>query len=109
MDSDGQEAKGMASCQLVYFDDCWWISDVLWATNTNGIPIPQNILKSNITLEIGQVLRQADFNFEFYPPGGQVWFLLFAIWFFVFPRISCFTLLAFHSYNLKNIFFLYKK
>ena len=116
MDSDGQEAKGMASCQLVYFDDCWWISDVLWTTNTNGIPIPQNILKNNVTVGIGQVLRQADFNFEIYPPrrtglpaGRQVWFLLFAIWFFVFPRISCFTLRAFHSYNLKNIFFLYKK
>ena len=68
MDSDGQEAKGMASCQLVYFDDCWWISDVLWTTNTNGIPIPQNILKNNVTVGIGQVLRQADFNFEIYPP-----------------------------------------
>ena len=45
MDSDGQEVKGMTSYQLVYFDDRWWISDVLWTTNTNGIPIPPKYFK----------------------------------------------------------------
>ena len=45
MDSDGQEVKGMTSYQLVYFDDRWWISDVLWITNTNGIPIPPKYFK----------------------------------------------------------------
>ena len=62
-----------------------------------------------LLLELDRYFGRRILILKFIRPGGQVWFLLFAIWFFVFPRISCFTLRAFHSYNLKNIFFLYKK
>ena len=44
-DSDNQEVKGMTSYQLIYFDDRWWISDVLWTSNTNGVPIPSKYLE----------------------------------------------------------------
>jgi len=44
-DSENQEVKGMTSYQLIYFDDRWWISDVLWTSNSNGIPIPGKYIK----------------------------------------------------------------
>ena len=44
-DSQNREAKGITSYQLVYFDGRWWISDVLWTTDTNGVPIPKKYLK----------------------------------------------------------------
>jgi len=51
-DSDNEEARGISSYQLIYFDDRWWISDVLWTANTNGVKIPEKYLtnqKDNAT------------------------------------------------------------
>lgn len=44
--SENQEAIGMISYQLVYFEDRWWILDVLWTTDTNGIKILEKYLKN---------------------------------------------------------------
>mgnify|MGYP006274230525 FL=1 len=43
-DSEGVEARGMNSYQLVYFEDRWWISSVLWTLETEENPIPQKYL-----------------------------------------------------------------
>ena len=40
-DSENQESKGITSYQLLYFHDRWWISDLLWTTDSNGAPIPR--------------------------------------------------------------------
>ena len=43
-DSDGYEEKGIASYQLIYLEDRWWILSVLWTGNSNGVEIPQQYL-----------------------------------------------------------------
>ena len=43
-DSENQEGKGITSYQLVYFEERWWIADILWTTDSNGIPIPEKYL-----------------------------------------------------------------
>ncbi|WP_445955493.1 hypothetical protein [Yeosuana sp.] len=45
-DSENQEVKGITSYQLIYFNERWWISDLLWTTDTNGNPIPEKYLKN---------------------------------------------------------------
>lgn len=45
IDSEGEEGKGITSYQLVKFDDRWWISDVLWTTDSNGVEIPEEYIK----------------------------------------------------------------
>jgi hypothetical protein len=43
-DRDGVDARGVNSYQLIYINDRWWISDVLWTSNDNGVPIPERYL-----------------------------------------------------------------
>lgn len=43
-DSEGYEGRGITSYQLVYFNHRWWISDVLWTTDSNGISVPEKYL-----------------------------------------------------------------
>jgi len=45
-DSENQEVKGITSYQLLYFNERWWISDVLWTTDSNGIQISEKYLKN---------------------------------------------------------------
>lgn len=40
-DSDNYEELGITSYQLVQFNDRWWISNVLWTGNSNGMEIPE--------------------------------------------------------------------
>lgn len=44
-DRDGLDAQGVNSYQLVYLEDRWWISNLLWTGNDNGVPIPERYLK----------------------------------------------------------------
>lgn len=43
-DGEGDEAEGITSYQLLFIDDRWWISDLLWTINSNGVPIPDKYL-----------------------------------------------------------------
>ena len=43
-DSDGYEERGIASYQLIYLEDRWWILSVLWTGNSNGVKIPKQYL-----------------------------------------------------------------
>ena len=45
-DSENEEGKGITSYQLIYFKNRWWITDLLWTTNSNGLPIPEKYLKN---------------------------------------------------------------
>ena len=46
-DSDGYEERGIASYQLVYLKDRWWILSVLWTGDSNGVKIPKQYLDDN--------------------------------------------------------------
>lgn len=45
-DSEGEEAHGITSYQLIRFNGRWWIFNVLWTTDTNGVPVPEEYLDS---------------------------------------------------------------
>ena len=40
-DSDNLEERGITSYQLVYFNDRWWIVNVLWTIDANGLEVPE--------------------------------------------------------------------
>jgi hypothetical protein len=40
-DSEGVEERGITSYQLVFFNDRWWIVNILWTTDGNGVEIPE--------------------------------------------------------------------
>lgn len=44
-DSENQETRGITSYQLVYFSDRWWIANLVWTTDTNGVKVPKKYLK----------------------------------------------------------------
>lgn len=44
-DRDGLDARGVNSYQLIFFEGRWWITDVLWTGDDNGVPIPSQYLK----------------------------------------------------------------
>lgn len=39
-DSDNLEERGITSYQLVYFKERWWIANVLWSIDANGVEVP---------------------------------------------------------------------
>lgn len=39
-DSEGYEEEGINSYQLVYFNDRWWIANLLWTGDSNGVKVP---------------------------------------------------------------------
>lgn len=43
-DSENVEERGIASYQLVFFNDRWWIVNVLWTTEGNGVEIPEKYM-----------------------------------------------------------------
>jgi len=45
-DSDKEEATGITSYQLTYFQERWWISDLMWPNHTDNVPIPKKYLKN---------------------------------------------------------------
>ena len=46
-DSEGKEERGINSYQLVYFHKRWWIANLLWTLETNGVKIPKRYLRKN--------------------------------------------------------------
>lgn len=44
-DSEGVEARGINSYQLLYFDDRWWIANMLWTVDDNGVPVPEKYIE----------------------------------------------------------------
>jgi hypothetical protein len=44
-DSENKEERGINSYQLVYFKKRWWIANLLWTGDTNGVKIPKKYLR----------------------------------------------------------------
>lgn len=45
-DSENLETRGINSYQLIFFNDRWWIANIVWTTNLNGVEIPKEYLKN---------------------------------------------------------------
>lgn len=45
-DGDRLEGKGVNSYQLVWFDGRWWIANVVWTNDLNGVPVPEKFLRN---------------------------------------------------------------
>ncbi len=43
-DSEGEEGRGINCYQLAYFQDRWWIVNLLWTGEDNGVKIPARYL-----------------------------------------------------------------
>ena len=43
-DSENREERGINSYQLVYFKNRWWVANLLWTGDTNGVKIPDKYL-----------------------------------------------------------------
>ena len=43
-DSENKEERGINSYQLVYFEKRWWIANLLWTGDTNGVKVPKKYL-----------------------------------------------------------------
>ena len=43
-DSENIEEKGINSYQLVYFDNRWWIANLIWTGDSNGVKVPKKYL-----------------------------------------------------------------
>lgn len=44
-DSKNEEARGINSYQLVYFNQRWWIANLLWTLATDKVKIPKKYLR----------------------------------------------------------------
>lgn len=44
-DSENVEGRGINSYQLLYFNDRWWVANLVWTTDSNGIEVPEKYLK----------------------------------------------------------------
>jgi len=45
-DSEGREETGINSYQLVYFNKRWWIANLIWTGDSNGVRVPKKYLKN---------------------------------------------------------------
>lgn len=43
-DGKGDSEMGINGYQLVYFKDRWWIANLVWTGDKNGIPVPKKYL-----------------------------------------------------------------
>jgi hypothetical protein len=43
-DSENKEERGINSYQLVYFKERWWIANLLWTGDANGVKVPKKYL-----------------------------------------------------------------
>lgn len=43
-DSENYEESGVSSYQLVYVENRWWIANVVWTGDSNGVKIPEKYL-----------------------------------------------------------------
>lgn len=41
---DGMKEQGVNSYQLIYINDRWWITSILWTGDSNGVEIPKKYL-----------------------------------------------------------------
>ena len=44
-DAENMEEHGVTSYQLVFFEDRWWIANILWTGDSNGVKVPKKYLK----------------------------------------------------------------
>jgi hypothetical protein len=43
-DSENRQEKGINSYQLVFFKKRWWIANIVWTTDSNGVQVPKKYL-----------------------------------------------------------------
>ncbi|MGQ1787797.1 hypothetical protein [Saccharicrinis sp. GN24d3] len=44
-DSESKEERGINSYQLVYHSERWWIANLVWTGDSNGVKIPKKYLR----------------------------------------------------------------
>ncbi|WP_281614923.1 hypothetical protein [Flammeovirga sp. SubArs3] len=44
-DSEGESGRGITSYQLVQMENRWWIVNILWTNEVEGMPLPKKYLK----------------------------------------------------------------
>ncbi len=47
-DSENMEGRGVTSYNLVFVENRWWISNLIWTTETTDMPIPDTYLNKKI-------------------------------------------------------------
>jgi hypothetical protein len=52
-DSKNEEARGINSYQLVYFEKRWWIANLLWTLETDKVKIPKKIFAYELNTASG--------------------------------------------------------
>lgn len=45
-DSENFESRAVNSYQLIYFNDRWWIANLIWTSESDGIEIPKKYLEN---------------------------------------------------------------
>jgi len=45
-DAENHKEKGINSYQLVYLNDRWWIANILWTGDSNGVKVPKKYLRN---------------------------------------------------------------
>jgi hypothetical protein len=45
-DSENKEERGINSYQLVYFNHRWWIANLIWTGDNNGVRVPKKYLRN---------------------------------------------------------------
>ncbi|MEM6684551.1 MAG: hypothetical protein AAF617_02055 [Bacteroidota bacterium] len=48
VDSERNEARGINSYQLVYLENRWWITNMIWTFETDDVKIPKQYIKREI-------------------------------------------------------------
>ena len=46
-DSENVEGRGVTSYQLVFYDNRWWIVNIMWTGDSNGVDVPEKYLEKN--------------------------------------------------------------
>ncbi len=45
-DSENLNVRGISSYQLVFYDDRWWIANMVWTLDSNGVKVPEKYLEN---------------------------------------------------------------
>ncbi len=43
-DSENLNVRGISSYQLIFYEDRWWIANMVWTVDSNGIRVPEKYL-----------------------------------------------------------------
>lgn len=43
-DGEGEEERGITSYQLIFFKNRWWIANIVWTGDSNGVQVPEEYI-----------------------------------------------------------------